>query len=177
MSETNTIGYYDLGGKLYKFQPYPELGEQGARALDLTYPETRTIAPMAPLTALDDTPAGYAIGRLPTPASITEEVPIPGAAEMRLGLKERLEILKDKARQRRDQATAAARMERTRLWLQRTPAGVQRYEWLIRGLNSDDDTTRTLAEAELSRLEAPGRRADTAEDRLDQTYQIHRERL
>jgi hypothetical protein len=108
---------------------------------------------------------------------VTEDAPIPGAAEMRLGPKERLEILKERARQRRDQALANAKIERTKLWLTRTPAGVAKYQWLIDALDSDDPTTRELAEAELSRLQAPGRRADTAETRLDQQYQMHRERL
>ena len=52
-----------IAGSTYQFRPFPALGTEGARALDLTYPETRTIAPGAPLTALDDTAAGYAIGR------------------------------------------------------------------------------------------------------------------
>ena len=170
----NTI---HIGDSSYQFQPYPALGEEGARALDLVYPQTRTLAPRAPLP-LDDTPAAplFAQG-LPTPATVTEDAPIPGAAEMRLGPKERLEILKERARQRRDQALANAKIERTKLWLTRTPAGVAKYQWLIDALDSDDPTTRELAEAELSRLQAPGRRADTAEVRLDQTYQMHRERL
>jgi len=172
--------YYDLGnGKMYRLERYPELGESGARALDLTYPETRTVAPMQPLTPfLADSPAAplFAQG-LPTPSTVTQEQVLPGAADWRLAPKERLEILKEKARQRRDQAMAAAMAERTKLWLQRTPASVAKYQWLRDGLNSDDPDIQEIARIELSRMEAPGRRVDLGEDRLDQVYKMHRERL
>ena len=64
-----------IGDSTYRFQPYPELGEAGARALGLTGQETQTVAPGQPLP-LTDTPVGPALPSLPTPAtSTTETVP------------------------------------------------------------------------------------------------------
>src|SRR5262249_18077085 len=110
-------------------------------------------------------------------ATVTEDVPIPGAADIRLGPKERLEMLKDAARLKRDQAVAAARTERTKLWLQRTPASVAKFQWLRDALNSDDPDIQEIAQSELERLQAPSDRVDLGRDRLAQQDRQHKERL
>jgi len=157
-----TPGYYDLGGgKRYKLQPYPELGEAGARAMGLSTPVTESYEPMQALTPLADSPVGPALTSLPTPSSITTDTVPPAIARLRLSPKTTetltLEQLRDNARLKRAQALEAGRAERARLVAQRDPAGVARLKWVATGLDSDDADVQAVAQAELERVR--GRRA------------------
>ena len=178
---TPTPGYYDLGGgKMYRLQPYPELGEEGARALGLTSTDTQTYAPMQALP-LSDTPVGPALPNLPTAASITTDTVPTAIARLRMDPKTvaslTLEQIKDNARLKRQTAVEAIRTERRRLALDKDPAGVARLKWVAEGIASDDDDVRSVAEAELERMQAPSDRVDLGRDRLTQAYKIHLEKL
>ena len=164
---------YDLGGgRLYRFQPYAPLGPEGAKALGLTMDvNVPSTAPPNPQRLL----SGFATDAEPTVR--VEQQPLPGAAELPVDPKTRLELLKDAARQRRQAGIDATRLERTKLWLQRQPASIQKFTWLRDALNSDDPDIQNIAQTELDRLAAPSDRIDLGRDRLEQQDRQNRERL
>jgi len=175
-------GYYDLGsGRMYRLQPYQELGEEDARQL-FDIPGERHMSTMtSPLTPA---PADYRpfattpAGAPAVPPSVTLPAePVPTALRtLRLTPKLQqelaLEDLKSRALDKRQEALLAAREERARLAAQKDPAGVARLKWIATGLDSDDEDVQSVAQAELERLRSPGRRADTAAAKLDQDYDL-----